>query len=65
MKLLIIEDDKDILQLLVKGFKENNYIIDTATDGLDAQYLATMNSYDIIILDWMLPKKVVLRFCNI
>ena len=57
MKILIVEDDKDILELLVKGFKENNYIIDTATNGLDAQYLATINNYDIVILDWMLPKK--------
>jgi len=57
MKILTVEDDKDILELLVKGFRENNYIIDTATDGLDAQYLAITNNYDIIILDWMLPKK--------
>jgi DNA-binding response OmpR family regulator len=57
MKILIVEDDKDILELLVKGFTENNYIIDTATNGLDAQYLATTSSYDIIILDWMLPQK--------
>jgi DNA-binding response OmpR family regulator len=57
MKILIVEDDKDILELLVKGFKENNYIIDTATNGLDAQYLATINNYDIVILDWMLPQK--------
>ena len=57
MKILIVEDDKDILELLVKGFKESDCVIDTATDGLGARYLATINHYDIIILDWMLPKK--------
>jgi len=57
MKLLIIEDDKDILSFLTKGFKELGYTIDSALDGTDGEYLALTNSYDIIILDWMLPSK--------
>jgi len=57
MKILIIEDDLNILSLLKEYFKEEGFIIDTAQNGEDGEYLATINNYDIIILDWMLPKK--------
>lgn len=55
MKILIVEDDENILSLLKDGFEEENYIVDVAMDGEDAQYLAQINNYDTIILDWMLP----------
>ncbi|NOX15223.1 MAG: response regulator transcription factor [Epsilonproteobacteria bacterium] len=57
MKILIIEDDLGILSLLKENFLEENFIVDTAQDGEDGEYLAATNSYDMIILDWMLPKK--------
>jgi len=57
MKLLIIEDDKDILSFLKRGLEEDGYIIDSALNGEDGEYLATINIYDVIILDWMLPLK--------
>ncbi len=57
MKLLIIEDDENILSFLKRGFKEEGCVVDTATDGEDGEYLATTTNYDVIILDWMLPLK--------
>ena len=57
MKILLIEDDQNILSLLKRGFDEEGYIIDTADDGADGEYLALTNCYDIIIIDWMLPNK--------
>lgn len=57
MKVLIIEDDENILAVLKRGFEEEEYIIDTALDGEDGEYLALTNSYDMILLDWMLPLK--------
>jgi len=57
MKILIIEDDKNILSFLKRGFEEDGYIIDSAIDGVDGEYLALINQYDVIILDWMLPNK--------
>jgi len=57
MKLLIIEDDKNILSFLTRGFEEDGYVVDGATNGEDGEYLTFTNSYDVIILDWMLPKK--------
>ncbi len=57
MKILIIEDDENILSLLTRGFQEDGYVIDSATDGEEGEYLAIENRYDIILLDWMLPTK--------
>jgi len=57
MKLLIIEDDENILSLLQRAFIEDGYVVDSAMDGEEGEYLALMNSYDVIILDWMLPLK--------
>lgn len=64
MKLLIIEDDVNILSLLKRGFEEDGYIVDSAIDGEDGEYLAITNSYDVIILDWMLPLKSGIEVLN-
>lgn len=64
MKLLIIEDDENILSLLQRAFSENGYVIDSAMDGEDGEYLASINSYDVIILDWMLPLKNGIEVIN-
>jgi len=55
MKILIIEDDKDIVSFLKRGLTEARHTVDSVLDGLDGEYLATTNFYDVIILDWMLP----------
>ena len=57
MKLLIIEDDENILSLLQRTFNKDAYVVDSVMDGKDGEYLASINSYDVIILDWMLPLK--------
>ena len=57
MKILIIEDDENILNLLQEGFEEENYQVQSAMDGEEGEYLASINHYDVIILDWMLPYK--------
>jgi DNA-binding response OmpR family regulator len=56
MKLLIIEDNRNILSFLKQGFIENGDVVDSAFDGENGLYLAIENSYDIIVIDWMLPK---------
>ena len=57
MKILIVEDDEHILSLLSRGFSEYGHSIEVATDGVDGEYMASTNSYDVIVLDWMLPAK--------
>ena len=57
MKILIVEDDENILNMLKRGLEDEDFVVDTSLNGEDGEYLASTNSYDIIILDWMLPKK--------
>ena len=57
MKILLIEDDKKIAELIKNGLKELDYRVDIANDGEEGLYLAQTNDYDVMIVDWMLPKK--------
>ena len=56
MRLLIVEDELDLLRALEKTFREEGYAVDTAADGEDGLFKATSWSYDAIVLDLMLPK---------
>lgn len=56
MKILIIEDEKDVLNALKKGFIKCSYAVDTACDGEEALENYYSNFYDLIILDLNLPK---------
>ncbi|AXX87547.1 two-component system response regulator [Malaciobacter marinus] len=64
MKILIIEDDKDIANFLKRGFEELHYTIEISNDGEEGEYLSIINKYDVIILDWMLPKKNGIEILN-
>lgn len=56
MRLLICEDEEDILNGLAKGLRKLNYYVDTAMDGEEALSLYFESSYDLIILDLNMPK---------
>lgn len=55
MKLLIIEDEPDLLASLARGFRKKGYAVDTAEDGTDGLELFLINEYDLILLDLNLP----------
>ena len=55
MKLLIIEDEEDILNALLRGFKKRGYAAVGATDGEEGLALAQLGGHDLIILDLNLP----------
>jgi two-component system OmpR family response regulator len=55
MKILIIEDDQQVSEYVAKGMKEAGHITDSAADGKDGLFLATTESYDVMIFDRMLP----------
>ncbi len=57
MRILIIEDEPDVAAFVKKVLSEENYAIDIANDGSKGEFLALTESYDLIILDVMLPKK--------
>ena len=55
MRVLVIEDDKDAADYLVKGLRESGYTVDHAADGRDGLFLALSEPYDVMIVDRMLP----------
>ena len=55
MNLLLIEDDQEAAQFLLKGLRESGYSVDHAADGRDGLFQATEGRYDLIITDRMLP----------
>jgi two-component system OmpR family response regulator len=57
MRLLIIEDDRDAADYLVKAFREVGHVADHAADGEDGLAMALDEPYDVLIVDRMLPKR--------
>ena len=55
MKILIIEDDREAAGYLVKGLGENGHVVDHAATGPDGLALALEETYDLMIVDRMLP----------
>ncbi len=55
MRVLIIEDDPQLLRTLAATLREENYAVDTAADGEDGLFKAQNGAYDAILLDVMLP----------
>jgi len=56
MRLLIIEDDRDAAEYLVKAFREVGHVADQAFDGEEGLSLAVDEKYDVLVVDRMLPK---------
>ncbi len=54
-KILIIEDEEGIRRLLRYDLRQMNFEVDSAKDGKEGMSLALENTYDVIIVDWMLP----------
>ena len=63
-KLLLVEDDKNISLLVSENAKLENYSCDTAYDGEDGFKKALAGSYDLILLDLMLPKMDGFEICR-
>jgi len=56
MRILIVEDEPDLLRGLARSLREEGYAVDTAADGEDGLYKALEVNYDAIVLDVMLPR---------
>ena len=55
MRILVVEDDRNVAAYLVKGLRESGYTVDHAADGKQGLFLATSERYGVIIVDRMLP----------
>jgi len=64
MHILIVEDEVGIVKFLQQGLQEEGYIITTASDGLMGLEYTQKTSFDLILLDWMLPKMSGLEVCK-
>ena len=56
MKILVVEDEKDLNNIITKHLKKNNFSVDSVYDGEEALEYLDYGNYDLIILDIMLPK---------
>lgn len=63
MNLLIVEDNKEILDFLRHSLKDEGFVVDTAADGQAGSYKARTNNYDLLILDNMLPHMTGRQIC--
>ena len=64
MRILLVEDNRRLSESLRMTLEEDGYAVDTAYDGLDGEEMGLISSYDIIILDIMLPGKDGLEVCR-
>jgi two-component system, OmpR family, response regulator len=64
MRLLLIEDDKKAARVLARGFNEEGFVVDVAHSGEVGDELAASNRYDLIVLDWLLPRRDGLAVCR-
>ena len=64
MRILLVEDEPHAAQLLAQDLREHAYAVDLAVDGAAALYQVSINDYDLVVLDVMLPVKDGLSVCR-
>ncbi len=64
MRILLVEDERKLSDVIKRGLKEVHYAVDHANNGDDALFLAETNPYDLIILDIMIPGKDGIAICR-
>ncbi len=64
MRILLIEDDPIMAEIVEESLVERNYLVEVAADGRAGLELATSLSYDLILLDLVLPKLDGIKFCQ-
>ena len=64
MKILLVDDEKDILEFLSYNFKKEGYNVFTANNGIDALKIARQVKPDLVVLDVMMPKMDGIQVCE-
>lgn len=64
MKILLVEDEQQIIDFLRPSLEAECYVVDIAQDGETGSFLARTNDYSLIILDYILPKKDGREICR-
>ena len=55
MRILIVEDEESLADLVANRLKKEKYVVDVSLDGEDGLYNALLDIYDLVLLDIMLP----------
>src|SRR4051794_630474 len=64
MRILVVEDDRSVLELLRIRLRSEGFSVDTESDGNRGSYMARTNNYDLILLDYILPYKPGSKICQ-
>lgn len=64
MRVLLVEDDGRVAGFVARGLREQSYAVDVAADGSDALYQASVNAYDVVVLDLMIPEVDGVEVCR-
>jgi two-component system OmpR family response regulator len=56
MKILLLEDDRNTAEFILRGLREHGHVVDAADNGIDALALAQEGSYEVLVLDRMVPR---------
>lgn len=64
MKVLVVEDEKQISNFIKKGLEAEHFIVDTASDGEKGSFMGRTKDYDVILLDNVMPKKNGQQVCR-
>ena len=64
VRVLLVEDESRVAGFIARGLREQTYAVDIAADGEQALYQASVNEYDIVILDVLLPIKDGYEVCR-
>ena len=55
IRVLVIEDDEEIADFVVRGLREEGFTVETAANGVDGWHALQGGSWDVVVLDWWLP----------
>ena len=64
MRILIVEDDVEAGKLMKSSLEAESFCVDCAEDGEKGSYWARINDYDLVVLDYVLPKKDGIKVCE-
>lgn len=64
MRILLVDDEVELTDPLSRVLTREGYEVDVAYNGEEGSHLAAQGSYDLLILDWMLPGKTGLEICQ-
>ena len=62
--ILLVEDDQDLATTVTDHLESERYTVEHAADGLTAEEMLAITSFDLLILDWSLPGKTGIEICS-